>query len=166
MVIGGMAASLLGKPRFTADVDIVVLIDDEYVSHILELAEQLGFKARPKNPVEFAEKNRVLLLRHEKSRINIDISLGLLPFEKEAIARSKQYRIRNVVFNLPTPEDLIILKAVAHRPNDIIDIQHIIENNPNLDIKYIKETVREFAKALEMPEILTETESILNKLAR
>ena len=52
-----MAASLLGKPRFTADVDIVILIDDEDILHILELAGQLSFKTRPKNPVEFAKKN-------------------------------------------------------------------------------------------------------------
>ena len=166
MVIGGMAASLLGKPRFTADVDIVILIDDEDILHILELAGQLSFKTRPKNPVEFAKKNRVLLLRHEKSGINIDISLGLLQFEKEAIARSKRYKIGNIVFNIPMPEDLIILKAVAHRPHDIMDMQAIVENNPNIDVKYIKKTVKEFAKALEMPEILTETESILNKSAR
>lgn len=28
---------------------------------------------------------------------------------------------------LPTPEDLIILKAVAHRPKDLLDIRTLIE---------------------------------------
>lgn len=164
MVIGGMAASLLGKPRFTADVDIVILINDEDILHILELAEQFGFKARPKNPVEFAKKNRVLLLRHEKSGINVDISLGFLPFEKQAIKRSQPYKIGGLTFNLPMAEDLIILKAVAHRPQDVIDIKDIVDSNPKINVKYIKKIVGEFAKVLEMPEILTDIRPILNKI--
>ncbi len=55
----------------------------------------------------------------------MDLSLGLLPFEKQAIKRSKRFRIANIAFNLPTPEDLIIFKAVAHRPRDIEDIAEI-----------------------------------------
>ncbi len=29
---------------------------------------------------------------------------------------------------LPTPEDLIILKSVAHRPQDMLDIEAIVTN--------------------------------------
>jgi hypothetical protein len=163
MVIGGMAASLLGKPRFTADVDIVALTEDENIFNILKTAENIGFKARINNPVEFAKKNRVLLLRHKKSGIDIDISLGLLPFEKEAIKRSVLHKIGGIALKLPAPEDLIILKAVAHRPQDIMDIREIADNNPAIDRKYIKKIVKEFAEVLEMPEILSDIDSILRK---
>jgi len=62
MLIGGVAASLLGKPRFTADVDAVVLIEDKELSKLLKAAKRLGFKARIKYAAEFAQKNRVLFL--------------------------------------------------------------------------------------------------------
>jgi hypothetical protein len=35
---------------------------------------------------DFARKNRVLLLRHSPTEIDIDVSLGILPFEEELFA--------------------------------------------------------------------------------
>ncbi len=166
MIIGGVAASLLGKPRFTADVDAVALIEDKKLSNLLKVAKRLGFKARIKDAVEFAQKNRVLLFKHTKTGINVDLSLGLLPFEKEAIKRSKRFKIANITFNLPTPEDLIIFKAVAHRPRDIEDIAEIVKIHTKVNKKYIKKIVKEFARALEMPEIWQDIESILTKCPR
>lgn len=163
MIIGGVASGLLGKPRFTADIDIVILIEDKDVSDILRLAEELGFKRRIKDALGFANINRVLLLKHEESSIDVDISLGLLPFERKAIKKSRQYKIGNVTFNLPLPEDLIILKAIAHRPLDIIDIQEIVNSNPKINIGYIKKTVSEFARILDMPEIWNDIKNIITK---
>ncbi|MFH1128191.1 MAG: nucleotidyl transferase AbiEii/AbiGii toxin family protein [Candidatus Omnitrophota bacterium] len=161
MIIGGVAASLLGKPRFTADVDAVALIEDKEFSNLLKVARRLGLTTRIKDAVEFAQKNRVLLLKHTKTGINVDLSLGLLPFEKEAIKRSKRFKIANITFNLPTPEDLIIFKAVAHRPRDIEDIREIVKIHTKVNKKYIKKIVKEFASCLGMPEIWQDIESIL-----
>lgn len=161
MVIGGVAASLLGKPRFTADVDAVALIEDEELPNILKIAEKSGIVPRLQNVLDFAKKNRVLLLKHADSNINIDLSLGLLPFEVEALKRRKLKHIGKVSFYLPAVEDLIIFKAVAHRPQDIIDIKEIVNNTKKLDKKHIKKNVLEFAGVLEMPEIWKDIESIL-----
>jgi hypothetical protein len=54
---------------------------------------------------------------------------------------------------LPTPEDLIILKAVAHRPQDMLDIDSILSRQPGVDKEYILSWVQQFAEALEMPKI-------------
>ena len=162
MLIGGVAVSLLAKPRFTADVDAVILLEDEELPDFLKAAERLGFKARIRGAIEFAKRNRVLLLKHTKAGINVDLSLGLLPFEKEALKRSKQFKIANITFNLPTPEDLIIFKAVAHRPRDMEDIRQILKVHTKIDKKRIEKIVREFARALEMPEIWQDLKSILS----
>jgi hypothetical protein len=52
-----------------------------------------------------------------------------------------------------TPEDLIVFKAVAHRSKDLLDIEGIIRSHPNLDRERVERWVREFAAALEMPEL-------------
>ena len=39
---------------------------------------------------------------------------------------------------LPTPEDLIIMKAIAHRPKDLVAIGTITDKYPDLDKKRIK----------------------------
>lgn len=62
-------------------------------------------------------------------------------------------RIGDVGLRLPTVEDLIILKAVASRPKDLLDIAGIVNNHPQLDRSRVEHWVREFAAALDMPEL-------------
>jgi hypothetical protein len=69
------------------------------------------------------------------------------------VERSVVYQIGPLSMRLPAPEDLIIFKAVAHRPKDLLDIQAIITSHPNLDRERIKYWVGEFVKVLEMPEL-------------
>ena len=153
IVIGGVAASLLGKPRLTADVDAVILLSVDDLPRLIQAARDEGLVPRIADAEKFAARNRVLLLRHEASDINIDISLGILPFEIEAVERSVVYQVGPLNIRLPTPEDLIIFKAVAHRPKDLLDIQAIIVSHPSLDRERIKYWVGEFVKVLEMPEL-------------
>lgn len=153
IVIGGVAASLLGKPRLTADVDAVILLSVEDLPRLMEAATQEGLVPRLTEAEDFARRHRVLLLRHQESGINVDISLGILPFEVEAVDRSVVCQAGPIAIRLPTPEDLIIFKAVAHRPQDLLDIQAIIESHPDLDGERIEYWVREFARVLEMPEL-------------
>jgi hypothetical protein len=160
MVIGGVAASLLGRPRITQDIDVIVWIDFNKWKDFLKAGKNHGFSPRIKNSFEFARENRVFLLRHSPSRIDIDISLGALPFEEEAIRRAVAKRIKGIRIYLPTPEDLIIMKAVAHRPRDLADIESILDAHPDLDLKRVRRWVREFARSLEMPEILDDLEKI------
>ena len=115
------------------------------------------------NVEEFAKKHRVLLLRHRESGTNIDISLGILPFEEEAVEHSRLYQVSSLSIRLPTPEDLIILKAVAHRPIDMSDIKAIIESHPDLDTQRIETWVRQFADGLEMPELWGDIAELLGK---
>jgi hypothetical protein len=153
VVIGGVAVSLLSKPRVTAAVDAVLLLSLDEVPRLLEAAKQKGFIARISQPEVFARRSRVVLLRHETSGINADISLGVLPFEVEAVKRSQLHHINALHIRLPTPEDLIILKAVAHRPKDLLDIQALTQAHSKLDKKRIKHWVSEFAQLPEQPEL-------------
>jgi hypothetical protein len=153
VIIGGIAASLLGKPRFTADVDAVILLELDEIPRLLQKAAACGIHARIAGAEAFARKNRILLLRHTASGIDIDISLGMLPFENEMVARSRSQTVGGLQLRLPTPEDLIILKAVAHRPQDLLDIDSVLASQPALDIEYMRVWVQQFAEALEMPEL-------------
>lgn len=153
VIIGGIAASLLGAPRFTADVDLVVLLDPGEFSRLLREANAQGMQPRIDDAEAFARRNRVLLLRHTTSGIDIDVSLGVLPFEVEMVERSRPLKLSGLKLRLPTPEDLIILKAVAHRPQDMLDIQAVLANHPALDKERIRYWVSQFSEALEMPEL-------------
>lgn len=163
VVIGGISVGLIGRPRFTADIDAVILLDFNEIEAFIKMASKFGFAPRIKDVSTFARKSHVLLFTHEESGINVDLSIGLLPFEHEMVERSRRVKIKSLSFNIPTPEDLIIMKAVSHRPKDLIDIEHIADANPRLDMKRIGRWVKEFAHVLEMPELWSDVEKILSK---
>jgi predicted nucleotidyltransferase len=95
----------------------------------------------------------VLLLRHASSGTDIDLSLGILPFEIEMIERSVVVTIGEFKLRLPTPEDLIIMKAVAHRPKDLLDIKAVAASHPGLDQERIRFWVEQFSEALDLPDL-------------
>ncbi len=161
VIIGGIAVGLLGKPRFTEDVDAIFLLSIDDISNFLEAAGEERIRARRPDAIEFGRKNRVLLLRHVPSNVNIDISLGILPFEEEMVTRGRIQNLTALSIRLPTPEDLIIMKAVAHRPKDLEDIRSIVDKNPKLDIPRIERWVKQFAEVLEMPSLWDDIEGIL-----
>ncbi len=161
LIIGGVAASILGRPRVTRDVDALVLMDEQDWDGFLTAGLTFGFVARVTHPLDFARKAKVLLVRHEPSGIDVDITFGTLPFEKEAITNAFWIDIRGVRLPLPTAEDLIIMKAVAHRPRDLADIESIVDAHKKLNLRRIRRWVREFSTAVEMPEIFNDLEKIL-----
>jgi hypothetical protein len=162
-VIGGVAASLLGRPRLTRDVDVMVLLDEKRWTDFLTAGKRFGFEPRLTDALAFARSARVLLMRHEPSGIDIDVVFGLLPFEEEAIGRITWVKIGDVRIPLPRPEDLIIMKAVAHRTRDLSDIEAILDAHRKLDTPRILQWVREFSSALEIPEIMSDMEALLSK---
>ena len=162
LIIGGIAVSLLTRPRTTQDIDVLSLLDESQWGEFLKNGRRFGFEARIQEVIRFAQKNRVLLLRHIKSGVNIDISFGLLPFEEESMRRKILHRIGSLNVPLPTPEDLIIMKMVAHRPQDMVDVKTILQAYPRLDQKRVKKWVKEFSIALESPDILSDFKKLIS----
>lgn len=153
VIVGGVAVGFLGKPRFTADIDAVLLLSTQDIPKFIELARAENIVPRISNAETFARTNRVLLLKHTPTETDIDISLGILPFEEEMVERSSVQSFANLSVRLPTPEDLIIMKAIANRPKDLEDIRTIADNFPDLDVKRIEDWVKAFGEVLETPEL-------------
>ena len=163
VIIGGIAVGLLGKPRYTADVDAMFLLSTEDIPRFLEIARAENIIPRIQNAEEFARKSRVLLLKHAPTEIEVDVSLGILPFEEEMVDRGNIKSFSNLSTRLPTPEDLIIMKAIAHRPKDLEDIRTLVDKHPNLDYRRIEHWVKSFAEALENPDLWDQIKQVLNE---
>lgn len=162
VVIGGIAVGVLGKARFTGDLDAMFLLSTQDIPRFLEEAKQEGIEPRVENAVEFAKKKRVLLLRHTITETDIDISMGIMPLEEEIIERSSVQDFDDTLqVRLPTPEDLIIMKAIAHRPKDMEDIRTLAAKYPNLDIPRIERWVKDYAELLYAPDLWEEIRKIL-----
>jgi hypothetical protein len=128
--VGGVATSFLGRPRFTQDIDALAILSETEWEAGLQSAPGYGLVARIDKPVEFARRTRVLLLRHVQTSIDIDVILGGLPFEESAVEHGRVYKLGGVDVRLPRVEDLLIMKAVAHRPQDLQDIEGLLDAHP------------------------------------
>ena len=166
MVIGGVAASALGRPRMTQDIDALALIPEASWQSSVTSAQQFGITPRIPGVVDFAQRSRVLLLHHLASGIDIDVIIGGLQFEREACGHSEIHDIGGLRVRLPRVEDLLVMKAVARRPKDLQDIEGLLEAHPNLNLSLVRRWVSEFAAATAMPDMIEELEKILSRHAR
>jgi hypothetical protein len=165
-LLGGIAVSLIAQPRATRDIDACIWLEQKLWSSLIDSGRDYGFVPRVDDAVAFAERSRVFLLVHEPTGIKVDLSVAGLPFEKEMLSRASTVAVGDFEVTIPSPEDLIITKAVAHRPRDLVDIDSIIETHPQLDLSRIRNLVKEFAAVLEMPEIADDLDKILKSHKR
>ena len=75
-IIGGVAASVLGRPRLTQDIDVLVILERREWAAFLATGQDLGFVPRIDDALDFAESSRALLALHQPSGVAIDIVLG------------------------------------------------------------------------------------------
>ncbi len=159
-IIGGVAAGLQGQPRLTEDVDAVVIGAE--AEALIETGARFGFAPRIKDAVEFSHSTHVLLMRH-RSGVELDLSLGALPFERETIERAQRIDAGGLEISIASAEDLIIMKALARRPQDIADIAGILAIRADLDLDRIRDWVRQFSAVLELPEIFDDLQGLLKR---
>ncbi len=166
VVIGGVAVSLLARPRTTVDVDALVLVEEPRWRRFLEAGKPFGIRPRIRDALAFAGRSRVLLLVHEPTGVPLDCSLGLLPFEERAVRRRIRRRLGSLLVPLPRPGDLLVMKALAGRARDHADIESLVIAFPRLRLAEVRRTVAAFSEALETPGILEEFEATVRRARR
>ena len=162
-IIGGVAASILGRPRLTEDIDVLVLLEHEDWPAFLAAGREFGFVPRIDDALDFAQTSRVLLVSHQPSGIRIDIVLGALSLEEEIVRGAARVEIAGVTVPLPSPESIVVMKAIARRARDIADIEGILEVHDDLDLDWIRVRLSEFDQALGRSDLLDEFNRVLNR---
>ena len=105
--IGGIASHGLGRPRSTQDIDIFVRPEDAELA-LRALAKQ-GFKTEKTDPV--------WLYKAFKDDVLVDVifkSKGEIYFDHEMYERMTTAEYHGLRLKFVSPEDLIIIKAIAH----------------------------------------------------
>ncbi|MDZ7831057.1 MAG: nucleotidyltransferase [Desulfobacterales bacterium] len=152
MVIGGLANAKWGRPRATLDIDIIAWAQDSEIENLISILQKT-YTIRVDKPLEFAAETRVLPIKTHEAQ-QIDIILGTLPFEQQAIKRAVKVKIGNADINFCTAEDLILLKIISDRPRDLEDVEGIIKfQKENLDYGYLEPRILELSNLLDRPEI-------------
>src|SRR5437867_2120988 len=107
LLIGGLASSALGRPRWTHDIDVFVTPDDAPAA--LEALARAGFKTEKTDPN--------WLFKAVKDGALVDVifqSKGHIYLDDGMMRRARTVEYRGRWLRVMAPEDLIVLKAMVH----------------------------------------------------
>lgn len=154
LVIGGIAVIARGVPRVTRDIDVAFAGAEVAVQQLVADLALAGIVPRIGDAIAFAAESQVLLARHAETGVDIDVSLAWLPFEMEAIAAAGLAVVGPAKLPVARPEDLVIYKAVAWRPQDQQDIERLLVlHGARMDLARIRRHVRELGEAMEQDRV-------------
>jgi len=166
-VIGGIAVIARGVPRVTRDVDVAFSGAEVTLSGLLTDLDAAGIVPRIDDAIEFAAESQVLLSRHAKTGVDIDVSFAWLPFEMEAIAAASPAMLGAAQLPVAQPEDLVIYKTVAWRPQDQQDIERLLAlHGARMNLARVRRHVQELGEAMEEDRIRALDALILRVLGR
>lgn len=139
LIAGGLAVVAHGYLRFTADLDLILDLDEDNAKRALAALKVLGY--RPRAPVEMEEfanaQTRARWVREKKLAVfslsspqhpttEVDLFVEApLDFEAAYKAAVEFDVARNVAATFLGIEDLIFLKQQAGRPQDLVDIEQL-----------------------------------------
>jgi len=167
MIIGGIGVVARGVVRTTDDVDATVWAPGLDVEAAFAACQRHGVLPRVADSREMAERAQILLLRHDDSGIDLDVSLAWMPFEDDALSRASDVDLgEGVHAPVAQAEDLVIYKTVAWRSQDQQDIERLLQRHGRaIDLTRVRRYVAEFAQLLEVPEREQEFEALVARIA-
>ena len=152
-----------GEPRVTDDLDVTVVTEFGEERPVIEAVLQ-RYQPRIPDPIGFGLQARVVLLQNISGH-GIDLSLGGMPYEHRVVARSSFWGAPGAgTIRTCAAEDLVVLKAFAARPQDLIDVEKvIIRQGSGLDRNLVLEELKPLVELKEEPEILTNVDTLFQR---
>lgn len=142
VLIGGLAMSVWAEPRATVDIDFLVLVDEKETQTFLKILEESEkFLFINKEIILFKNIKLLRAVLDVVPEIVVDFILSDNQFKRLAVSRKIRLNLKDRLINVVSPEDLIIIKMLSQRDQDIIDIEKIIEYQKEIDHKYIKDWI-------------------------
>jgi len=68
----------------------------------------------------------ILPIRHRSTGIRVDLAVGMSGFERDAVGRATPVAIGDLRVSVVSVEDLMVMKALAGRPQDDLDIRGLV----------------------------------------
>lgn len=159
-LLGGIALTLLGQPRFTRDVDVDILLSKEKAASFIKKAKKASFKISEK---EMKERIKTFgNFRMFYNDVPVDMILSSTDIERSAFKRKTTVKIYGIKAHVPSPEDFILLKIIPGRPQDIIDAESVaLKYEGKLDLEYLEKWTQKIADEMENFRVCRQLQEIM-----
>lgn len=129
MLVGGLAVGAWTEPRGTKDIDLAIALPapSDPVAAALDRLGLRVFRGALDQAVDGGSV-RLRLEREGRPRLVVDLLCAGTEFEREALARRRTLALFDVEIPIASPDDLLVFKLVAGRPQDLADIDRMLRH--------------------------------------
>jgi Nucleotidyl transferase AbiEii toxin, Type IV TA system len=136
-LIGGMATSYRSQPRFTKDVDFLLNVPQLVLPPLLEDLQRRGFEFDTLATIREWTQHHMVVLSYRG--IRIDWLKPVLPAYVHVLDRATEETWLNQPIRIASAEGLILLKLLAFRTQDQLDIENLLAaHRDTLDLDWIR----------------------------
>jgi hypothetical protein len=151
-VVGGFAVRAYAIPRSTEDIDFTIALERERLPALYSELELSGYAvpepylAGRVDQLSDATQLKLVKLKRYVGPYSIDVDLFLAetPFQVEILKRRRLAEVEGRRLWLASPEDLVLLKLIAGRPRDLIDVADVFFTQAPLDEMYMRHWAKLF----------------------
>lgn len=122
LIVGAHAVAFHGHPRFTGDIDFLVVGNPENAKRLEAVCADFGFDGPPFVAKEFLVPNQTFQLGRPPNRIDILTSISGVPTDTAWKNRVAGTLVGHQVFYI-SKEDLIANKCATGRTKDLADAE-------------------------------------------
>jgi hypothetical protein len=133
-----LALAYYAEPRGTVDVDVNVFVTFDRAVEVVAALETLGFT--PEQPVGEWSPAAGVRLRRPAEPTRLDLFFSLDERYDEIARRTRHFPFGRRRRHLPflSAEDLVVFKLSFGRDKDWVDLRHLLEARPAIDLTYVE----------------------------
>ena len=139
-VIGAHAVNAWLEPRFTADIDLTIELTAETSRELAAAFERAGLSQTRIHGTGAASGPDFVRFASADRRVTVEFQVAKTEFQHEVVRRGV---IGAAGLRVATVEDLIVLKLIANRPKDQLDLLGMVAL-PSIDWAYVERWANEW----------------------
>ncbi len=155
-LIGDHAVNAWLEPRFTADVDFVVAAGSNEFERLQRILADEGFTVTREHGAEQPSGPDFVRFEPTSNPLVIVVQAAKTRFQGEVIRRAA---IATTGFRIATVEDLIVMKLIADRPKDQVDLIGLAALS-NIDWTYVETWAKEWEVSDRLQRVRDEASKV------
>ena len=126
LIVGGYAVGFHGRPRYTADIDIWLLVDPANARAVVAALADFGFGDVGLTEADFSVEGQVVQLGYPPLRIDLLTSIDGVDFA-DAYARRVEVELGGLTVPFISLPDLRRNKQASGRAQDLADVEALAD---------------------------------------